>query len=230
MSRARYPVVLIDLDHTLLDSNASESLSYDATLRGVGVDDPARHLEVFLEINGRMWAMVERGEMAAGDVRLARFTEFVERTDVDADPQALADAYALGLATSGDLFDGAIEMLEAISEIARLALVTNGVSDIQRTRIDRLGLDRFFDLAVVSSEIGVSKPGAGFFDVVFEQLGIEAGPGVLMVGDSLTSDMRGGIDYGLATCWYNPNGATTELAVTHEIAHLAELPPIVAGG
>jgi YjjG family noncanonical pyrimidine nucleotidase len=223
-------VVLIDLDHTLLDSDASEAESYDATLRDVGVGDPARYLEVFLEINGRMWAAVERGEMAAGDVRLARFTEFVERTGIDADPQALADAYAHGLATRGELFDGAIEMLGTIAEMSRLALVTNGVSDIQRTRIDRFDLDRFFDLAVVSSEIGASKPGARFFDVVFDRLDVESGPDVLMVGDSLSSDMRGGIDYGLATCWFNRNGATTDLPVTYEISRLDELPPIVAGG
>jgi YjjG family noncanonical pyrimidine nucleotidase len=223
-------VVLIDLDHTLLDSDASEAQSYDATLRGVGVADPAEHLDVFLEINGRMWAAVERGEMAAGDVRLARFTEFVERTGIAADPQALADTYAHGLATRGDLFDGAIETLEVVAGMARLALVTNGVSDIQRTRIDRFGLDRFFDLAVVSSEVGASKPGARFFDVVFEGLGIGPTPDVLMVGDSLTSDMRGGIDYGLATCWFNRNGATTELPITYQITRLEELPPIVAGG
>jgi YjjG family noncanonical pyrimidine nucleotidase len=225
----RHPLVLIDLDHTLLDSDASESESFDSTLRGAGVEDPSLHLDVFLEINGRMWAMVERGEMAAGDVRLARFTEFVERTGIGTDPQALADAYALGLATRGDLFPGALETLEAVGGMSRLALVTNGVSDIQRTRIDRLGLEDFFDAIVVSSEIGASKPGAAFFDVVFDLLCTAPDQDVLMVGDSLTSDMRGGIDYGLATCWFNRNGSSTDLPVTYQISRLEELPAIVAG-
>lgn len=225
----RHPVVLIDLDHTLLDSETSESLSFDRTLRSVGVVDPAAHLDTFLEINARMWGLVEAGEMAAADVRLVRFTEFVEREGIDADPAELADTYASGLAAYGELFPGAESVLDELAAVSRLALVTNGVSDIQRARVARLGLARYFDEIVVSSEIGASKPGPAFFDAVFGRLGATPGPEVLMVGDSLTSDMRGGIDYGLATCWYNPARRVTDLPVTYEIDDLAVLPAVVRG-
>lgn len=229
MSPVRHPIVCLDLDHTLLDSDTSESISFDTTLRGVGVVDPSLHLDVFLAINGEMWAAVERGDMRAEDVRLARFSRFVGQTGIDADPQHLADAYARGLASHGDLFPGALTVLEEISAVATLALVTNGVSDIQRARIERLGIGGFFDAVVISSEIGASKPGRAFFDVTFERLGSPSRDGVLMVGDSLTSDMRGGIDYGLVTCWFNRSGAVTDLPVTYEIASLDELPAIVHG-
>lgn len=229
MSTARHPIVCIDLDHTLLDSETSEAISFDSTLRSAGIEDPSLHLDAFLAINGEMWAAVERGEMAAGDVRLARFRRFVAEEGLDADPAFLADTYAAGLASNGELFPGARDALEALAPIARMALVTNGVSDIQRTRIDRLGIGGYFEVVVISSEIGASKPGAGFFDITFEMLGGPERDGVLMVGDSLSSDMKGGIDYGLDTCWYNPAGATTDLPVTYRITHLDELGPIVAG-
>jgi YjjG family noncanonical pyrimidine nucleotidase len=225
----RYPIVCIDLDHTLLDSDTSEAISFDTTLRAAGVPDPAAHLEAFLGINGEMWGAVERGEMAAQDVRLARFRRFVVEEDIAADPAFLADTYAAGLAANGELLPGALEALDRLAGAVRLALVTNGVSDIQRTRMDRLGIGEYFETVVISSEVGVSKPGAGFFDVTFERLGSPARDRVLMVGDSLTSDMRGGIDYGLATCWFNPAGASTDLPVTYEIDDLAELPAVVLG-
>lgn len=229
MSRVRHPIVCLDLDHTLLDSDTSEAISFDSTLRDVGVADPSLHLPAFTAINGEMWAAVERGEMAAADVRLARFTRFVAETGIGADPQHLANTYASGLAGNGDLYPGAIDVLEELSEIVTLALVTNGVSDIQRTRIERLGLGRFFQAVVISSEIGASKPGRAFFDTTFERLGSPRRDGVLMVGDSLTSDMQGGIDYGLDTCWFNRHGAETDLPITYEIDRLEQLPQIVRG-
>lgn len=229
MTPPRYPVVCIDFDHTLLDSDASEALAFEATMRGAGVADPAVRFPTFDRINTAMWAAVEAGEMAAGDVRLARFRQFVAEERITADPQHLADTYAHGLATCGELFPDALPALQALRATARLALVTNGVSDIQRTRIDRLGIAALFDAIVISSEVGVSKPGGAFFDVVFDALGSPDRSGVLMVGDSLTSDMRGGIDYGLDTCWFNPGGAATDLPVTYEIARLGDLPDIVLG-
>ena len=229
MRAPRHPTVLIDLDHTLLDSATSEARAFDHTMAVAGVADPDRHREVYGEINGRMWAAVERGEMAPGDVRLARFREFVATTKIDADPQMMADEYAGGLQRFGELFPGAHEALDRISVASSLALITNGVSDIQRARIDRLRIGSYFAAIVISSEVGVAKPGAGIFDLAFEQLGGPPRDGAVMVGDSLTSDIRGAIDYGLATCWFNPSGASTEVDVTYEIASLDQLPPVVLG-
>jgi 2-haloacid dehalogenase len=226
---SRHPIVCIDLDHTLLDSETSESLSFDHTLRAVGVEDPSVHLGSFLAINGEMWAAVERGEMAAADVRLARFTRFVDAEGLAADPALLADTYAGGLATNGELFPGARPVLDELAGMARLALVTNGVSDIQRARIDRLGIAEFFEAIVISSEIGASKPAAAFFEETFDRLGSPSREDVLMVGDSLTSDMQGGVDFGIATCWVDRNGGVTDLAITYRIEQLEELPPIVRG-
>lgn len=229
MTAARYPVVCIDLDHTLLDSETSESRAFDHAMEVAGIDDGPTHLPDYLEINGTMWAAVERGEMAPEDVRVSRFERFVAVRGLDADPNLLADAYASGLQSNGDLFPGAHDALAALAEVSSLALITNGVSDIQRARIERLGIESYFDAIVISSEVGVAKPRAGIFDIAFEMLGGPPIEGGLMVGDSLTSDIRGGLDYGLATCWFNPGGLEGHLPVTHQISALVQLPPIVIG-
>ena len=230
MTNPRHPVVLLDLDHTLLDSDASEGMAFEQALASVGVRDASAHLPEYLEINGSLWAAVERGELAPDDVREERFRRLVRVRRLDADPSELSDEYSAGLVRNGDLYPGALEVLEELSGLARLALVTNGISDIQRARIERLGIERFFDAIAVSAEIGSAKPHRGIFDAVFTALGTRS-DGALMVGDNLASDIRGGAAYGLATCWYNPRGrsAPGDVAITYEIASLDALPDVVTG-
>jgi 2-haloacid dehalogenase len=108
-------------------------------------------------------------------------------------------------------------------------MVTNGLSDVQRARIERCGLDDYFDAVIISSEVGHTKPRGEIFDIAFERLGNPSRSSAVMIGDSLTSDIRGGSDYGIATCWYNPHGspAGDSDVITHEVAALADLPHVV---
>jgi 2-haloacid dehalogenase len=225
----RYRTLLFDLDSTLFDAATSEDAAFDETLRLGGVDDPARYRDLYNAINGALWASVERGELTPLVVRNLRFEQLVERAGLDADPVLLADVFVAGMGNHGELYEGVREVLEVLAGRASLALVTNGLSEVQRARVDRLNLAPFFSTIVISSEVGVAKPAPGFFDVVFEQLGWPPKDTALMVGDSLTSDMRGGHDYGLATCWYNPDRRRVEdrNTITHEINDLAELIALV---
>ena len=200
-----YSTVLFDLDHTLLDSDASEALAFESVLRGLGIDDPRVHFGDYDRINRALWAAVERDEMLPGRVRTLRFEQFLAAIELDADAVALADAFAAGLALHGELYPGALDMLEALAEHATLALVTNGLTDVQRTRIDRLGIGQYFDAVIISAEVGASKPSTAIFDIAFGRLGSPAKSTALMVGDSLTSDIQGGVNYGIGTCWYNPH-------------------------
>jgi 2-haloacid dehalogenase len=226
----RYTTLLFDLDHTLLDSSASERAAFDSTLRGVGADDPARYFPDFVAINTALWAGVERGDLSPNEVRALRFEQLVAATDLRADASAMADAYVRGLGENGDLLPGARAMLGTLSGRASLALVTNGIGEVQRARIARTGIGVFFDAIVISGEVGVSKPGAAIFDLAFTRLGHPGREGALMVGDNLSSDIRGGIDYGIDTCWYvTDRSATTDLPVTHRVDHLDQIPPIVEG-
>jgi YjjG family noncanonical pyrimidine nucleotidase len=222
---AIYTTLLFDLDHTLLDSDTSEDLAFEAALRGAGVDDPARHRADYDRINRAMWAAVEEGTLTPDHVRTARFEQLLAAAGLDVDPIALADAFVAGLGRFGELYPGTRDVLAALAGRASLALVTNGLSEVQRTRLERLDLERYFDAVVISAEVGVAKPAPGIFDLAFAALGHPAKGATLMVGDSLTSDVRGGAGYGIATCWYNPYGrrATDADPIDHEIARLDQL-------
>lgn len=221
----RYQTLLFDLDHTLLDSDASEVAAYAHTMATIGLDDPDQHFERYVDINREMWRAVEAGTMHPDEVRFRRFEQFTADIGVDADPVAMAEAFVRGLGAHGELYDGARDLLDALGGHVRLALVTNGLSDVQRARIERLDLDRYFDAIVISSEVGVTKPRREIFDLTFERLGAPDPATAVMIGDSLSSDMRGGRDYGIATCWFNPHelAAGPDDTVTHEIRTLTEI-------
>lgn len=230
----RYTTLLLDLDHTLFDSDRSELLAFDATMLAVGVDEPRAHLAEYHRINRALWAAVERHEITPGEVRLLRFQQFLASTGIDADPAEMADLFARGLADHGELYPGALEVLDELAGLGTLALVTNGLSDVQRGRLERVGIADHFAAIVISAEVGASKPGTRIFDLTFELLGNPDRSGALMIGDSLTSDIRGGRAAGVATCWYDPHGsgAVPEHAagdVDHRIDALAQLADVVRG-
>ncbi len=226
-----YTTVLFDLDHTLLDSDASEQLAFEHAMRMNGVEKPGQHLESYVSINRKLWAAVERQEFSPVYVRTARFEQLVITAGLDADPLALADSFATGLGRFGELYPGARAVLDTLAGTATLALVTNGLSEVQRDRIERLELEQYFDAVVISAEVGVSKPSTAIFDLAFALLGSPSKPLTLMVGDSLTSDIRGGSNYGIGTCWYNPRGqvAGESDRVDHEVDALHQIPGVVLG-
>lgn len=226
--------MLFDLDHTLLDSHASESMAYRATLEGVGVGDPDAHFAVYDRINRELWAAVEAGTIGPDDVRVSRFERLIAERHLDADPQAMADRFVAGLGAYGELYEGAEDLLRRLGGFARLGLVTNGIGEVQRARIERLGIESSFSTIVISGEVGTAKPGTAIFDIAFARLGNPPLGTTLMVGDSLTSDIAGGINYGIATCWYNPprNGSPPKpsprhIHPTYEVSDLLAIETIV---
>jgi HAD superfamily hydrolase (TIGR01549 family) len=180
----RYKTFLLDLDHTLFDSDASEAMAFSRAMTAAGVSEPGRYAAAYRKINLELWA-----------------------------------------AAHGDLYDGTLEVLKRLSAQVSLAMVTNGLGEVQRSRIRRLGIDEYFDAIVISAEVGASKPGTAIFDIVFDALGFPAKESAVMVGDNLSSDIEGGANYGIATCWYNPGGRSSRQPgqPVHEIAALEEL-------
>jgi 2-haloacid dehalogenase len=227
----RYTHLLFDLDHTLLDSHESERLAYAHTMATIELHDPDAHFERYVSINQEMWTAVEAGDLQPDEVRHLRFERFIAEVAIDADPHAMADAFVFGLGRFGELYDGAREVLDSLAGLATLAMVTNGLSEVQRARIERLGLGPYFHTVIISSEVGVTKPRPEIFGLAFDGLGRPDPTTALMIGDSLTSDIAGGRNYGIDTCWYNPRQQRRDAdeVVTHEVADLAAIEPIVTG-
>lgn len=225
-----YTTVLLDLDHTLFDFDGSEVLAFERMMRAAGRENASMYFAEYKEINTALWKAVERGEILARDVRGQRTALLVEALGLDADPELLADEFIAGLGAYGELYEGARELLDDLAGVASLVMVTNGISEVQRAKIKRLQLAPYFQEVVISGEVGVAKPQVEIFEIALEAVGSPAEASVLMVGDSLSSDMAGGVASGIDTCWYNPSGARnrTGVPVTHEIAALSQLPPVVA--
>lgn len=236
-----YTHVLLDLDHTLLDTDTSLELAFAEAMSAVDAD-PTDRYPIFDEINRALWLQVEAHVLSPDQVHRARFERLNDDLGLGADPVRMADAFAAGMGAHGDLYDGAREMLGALAADRTLAMITNGLGPIQRARIERLGIGEHFRAITISAEVGVAKPSTAIFDLTFEALGEPDRSGALMVGDSLTSDIAGGHAAGIDTCWFNPSGrsaagdnpagapSTGPDTPTHEISHLGELLTIVAGG
>jgi YjjG family noncanonical pyrimidine nucleotidase len=218
----RYRTLLFDLDHTLFDSDSAEALAFTHAL---GRSDAAEILPAYRIINLAMWAAVEDGIMTAMQLRTARFEKLVTEQDLDHDPMQLADAFTWGLGNFGELYPGARQFLDALHGHHPMGLISNGLSEVQRARIERLHLARYFDSIVISSEVGCAKPGREIFDIAMKQLGSPDRDTAMIIGDSLSSDIRGGRNAGLATCWFNPHRAPRpdDDIVDHDIARLDAL-------
>jgi YjjG family noncanonical pyrimidine nucleotidase len=226
----RYTTLLFDLDHTLFDFDASEAAAFDAALTGHGIDVRDGFHELFVTINKALWVKVEAGEITPNDVRTVRFERLFADVGVRADAEAIGHDYLIGLGAFGDLYPGARELLEDLSADSTLALVSNGIGQVVRDKVARLDLGGYFDAIVVSGEIGIAKPHTGFFDVAFDRLGHPNKATTLMIGDNLASDIAGGINYGLDTCWFAPD-AHGEPAVepTYRVESLQEIPRLARG-
>jgi len=221
----KYPVVLFDVDHTLFDFDASERAAFAAMVEAVEGEFVPEHFAIYKGLNAALWQQVERGEILAGDVRDRRTAQFCAEVGLDADRDQMTRAFLDGLGANGDLYPGVREVLEQLHGTVALGMATNGISVVQRTKMSRVGLDRFFDAGVISDEVGVAKPDPAFFDLLLGQLGDPDRASVLMVGDSLNSDIQGGINAGVATCWYNPHGkpGSAEVQPTYEISDLTQV-------
>ena len=228
----RYTTLLFDLDNTLFDAASCEPAAFDHALASGGVTEPRRYWETFSEINAALWDAVVRQELTPNQVQARRFDDLVAAAGLDADPEILAGEYVKGMGAYGELYPGVHEVLDRLGQRAALALVTNGLGEVVRARINRLGLEPHFEAIVISGEVGTSKPGADIFDLAFAALNRPSKDTALMIGDSLSSDVAGAATYGIAACWYNPlrKPRPVGIRIDHEIASLDELPHLAAGG
>ncbi len=222
--------VLFDLDGTLFDYDAAEAGAVLATLRDAGLPATPEVVAAYREVNDRHWRALERGETTAARLRLERWQEVLEAHGGDhVDVPTLAQGYLGHLAAGSQLVDGAEEVVAEVSRTHRVAFVTNGLADVQRPRLEASPLAEAADVVVISDEVGAAKPGPAIFDVTFARMGHPPRASVVMVGDSLTSDVAGGAAYGLDTVWLAPPDAPDpdHPRPTHRIAHLRELLPLL---
>ncbi|MDG2263272.1 MAG: YjjG family noncanonical pyrimidine nucleotidase [Actinomycetota bacterium] len=225
-----YSCVLFDLDHTLFDSDASERDAYSGAVGGAGVDDPSSIFERYVEINRGLWRQLEAGTIDLERLRVQRFEDLAEHAGIEYDAALVADHYSELLGSCGQLYEGSRPLLDQLRGQVQLGLVTNGVSSTQRARLARTGIADVFDAVVVSGEFGSAKPGRAIFEEVFRQLGEPTRAEVLMVGDSLSSDIAGAAAAGVDSCWFNPLGVVADAELfTHQVSSLGDVALLALG-
>ena len=221
-----YRWILFDADNTLFDFDRSASEALRRTIEAHGLTYQPAHANTYQQINSRYWHAFERGEIQQSRLRVARFEELLENLDLlSVDPASFATHYEQRLSEGIHLLDGSEEILEVLRPHVQMALITNGLQSVQRPRLERSPIRAYFQEILISEEVGAAKPDPQIFKAAFTRMGSPDPAEVLMVGDSLSSDIRGGANFGCDTCWYNPNGNPLGAndSPTFEIQHLRQL-------
>jgi 2-haloacid dehalogenase len=229
MMKKHYPWLWFDADGTLFDYNSAESAALQKAFELLSLQFETGYLDIYREINCGLWQALERQEIKPDVLRVRRFELLLEALHLSGMPDQLSTTYIEQLAVCAELMDGAYEVLQTLHKTSRIAIVTNGLQAVQRSRLEHSTIRDFIAELIISEEVGAAKPSAAFFEAAFAQTGYPPKSDALIIGDSLTSDMRGGVDYGIDTCWYNPasEARPDNLPITHEIRHLHELLEIV---
>ena len=227
--KKHYPWLWFDADGTLFDYDQAERTAIQQTFLSAGLACAEDTLDNYRRINQELWLALERGEVTAAVLPVRRFELLREALQLDFSPDQMSAAYLEQLALRTELIDGAYDVLNSLRDTCRLAVVTNGLQAVQRGRLARSAIGGFISELIISQEIGAAKPEPAYFAAAFARTGRPPKSDVLLIGDSLSSDMRGGADFGLDTCWFNPAGVPRPgaIPITYEIRSLRELLEIV---
>lgn len=223
--------VFLDLDDTILDFHAAERIALAKTLSHFGVEPTAAVVERYHIINRQHWERLERGELTRAQVQEGRFRVLFAELGREADPVAITRNYEKNLGIGHYFLPGAQEAVQALSRHHRLFLASNGTASVQHSRLTSAGLYPYFEKVFISQEIGYNKPSKEFFEACFAKIRGFDRARAIMVGDSLTSDILGGIRAGMKTCWINPahEPPRADIRPDYEIESLSQLPALLAG-
>lgn len=222
----KYSWIALDADGTIFDYDQAELNALTKTFRQYDLLFDSVVRSSYSKINAGLWAAFERGEVSSKDLRVLRFEELGKSINGNFCASQLSDTYLRNLGDQSILLPDAFEVVEKLSQDFGLVLATNGIAEVQRSRFSASGLTSFFSELVISDEIGIAKPDPGFFSELFSRIGDPDREDVLMVGDSLSSDIAGGAGFGIDTCWLNASNEANNSRVepTFEIEQIIELP------
>ena len=224
----KYNIILFDADDTLLDFKLAEKTAIKQVLEFHGLPSDNTVISKYSEINKNCWKMLERREITKDYLKILRFRELCEFFSFDIDPQELATSYHYRLSEQSFVIEGAIDVCKRISEKCDIYIVTNGIKMIQTKRMQNSGLLPYVKKSFISEDIGFEKPDIRYFEAVAESIPNFSKERCLVIGDSLSSDIAGGRNFGLDTCWYNPKGAFGE-GMTYTVKELPETEKIIFG-
>lgn len=227
----KYKIIIFDADDTLFDFKKSERTAFKNAMLEFNMEyDEKHHLKIYTDINSAIWKEFEEGLITQEKLRVDRFIRLSNKLNTRFDAVEFEKSYSKHLSNASYLFDDSQSLIENLHGDYRLTIITNGLTNIQHNRVRRSAIGNYFEDIVISEEVHVAKPDPKIFELALSNLNHTDKASVLMVGDSLTTDIQGGINFGIDTCWYNPNKIEnkTKFIPTYEIFNLMDLKDILA--
>ena len=223
--------ILFDLDETLLDFKRSESRALSNMLRHIGVEPTEKVISRYSEINKSRWKLLEQGKIEQSVLRVRRFEDFLKAVGKTGDAQKMCDTFVDALGQQSVLLPGALQAVERWSKRVPVIIVTNGISEVQRSRMAKSELNPLISGLVISSEVGAAKPAPLMLEKAMELAGVADKRRALMLGDSLSSDIAAAKNAGVDACWFNPKGLKNDkgLPIAYDIRSLDEVDAILRG-
>ncbi|MCT4596210.1 MAG: YjjG family noncanonical pyrimidine nucleotidase [Anaeromicrobium sp.] len=226
----KYKVILFDADETLFDFKKTEEYAFERTIKEFNINyDREYHFKTYKIINKNIWNELEKGLIGPKKLKVERFNRLKQKLNLSFCPEDFSCKYGEFLGEGSFVFEDAPNIVNELSKKYRLGIITNGLAKVQNNRIRNSSIYKYFDNLIISEEVNVSKPNPEIFKISLNDLNHEDKSSVLIVGDSLTSDIKGGINFDIDTCWYNPNKIenTTDMKPTYEINNLMDLLNII---
>lgn len=222
--------VLFDLDDTLFDFHKAEKIALTKTLVHFGIDPTEETLALYSTINAAHWKRLELGEISREEVKVGRYRELFKTIGVECDPVKATAYYESMLAIGHYFMPGAPELLEELYRKYRLYIVSNGTAKVQEGRIGSSGIAKYMEGIFISQILGANKPDKQFFDICFAEIPDFSLGETVIIGDSLSSDIKGGINAGITTVWFNPKGIEndSDIKPDYTIKELSEVPGLLS--
>ncbi len=220
-----YEWILFDADETLFHFDAYGGLKLLFSKYEINFSDED-YIE-YQKLNKSLWADYQNDLITAQELQTRRFNSWADRLGVSA--LELNSGFLQAMATICKPIDGAEDLLRALSGKVRMGIITNGFTELQQARLERTGLRDFFQIVVISEAVGAAKPHRRIFDHALSMMGDPSRDKVLMVGDTVESDILGGINSGLDTCWFNAHGKVNSIGVnpTYQVSSLKEIEQVI---
>lgn len=221
----KYDWILFDADETLFHFDAFKGMQLMFSRLGVNFSlDDFSHYQL---VNKPLWVDYQNGDITAAQLKHTRFQIWADKLETTT--QALNSGFLEAMADICTLLPGAKELMEAISGKAQMGIITNGFTELQAIRLERTGMSDYFTHVVISEEVGIAKPNVGIFEHALEKMGSPNKDRVLMVGDNPHSDVLGGLNAGIDTCWLNVDGSDKPIGIDphYQVSSLIELKDIL---
>jgi 2-haloacid dehalogenase len=221
-----YKTLFFDADNTLFDFDLSEIRAFEKLASHLGyTGDPTPFFTVYQTYNSALWKALEENKIQKSHIASERFRLLLDHFQLDHDPQLIGQTYLQLLGQEAHLIQGALELVKTLATQYQMVIVTNGIEEVQNARMSLSPIRPYFKEIIISEAIGCAKPDPVFFQYALDKCAVVDKSQVLVIGDSLASDIVGGWRSGLDTCWYNPKGheKTVDIHPTYEVASFEAL-------